>query len=206
MSVGAKLKRLRFHLKRGRAKIAKILGYNERRRKAIKRLESEWHHVGVMFDDTDLSQIPANAPAVAGYTSGNWPTYWELAKRFPHAWKLSIAVSASHDADCLDVEAGDASPEQASAWVKRQIARGVKRPVVYCSVSGMDSLLELLAGAGISRDQVRVWTAHYTFAAHRCGPHSCGALSATTADATQWTDQALGRVLDESLLTDGFFR
>ncbi|HWW67307.1 MAG TPA: hypothetical protein VNY83_04935 [Solirubrobacterales bacterium] len=203
MNVGERIKQLRSRLARGRSAIRRIVAFNTRRRRAIKRL-SEQLGGTVMFDSVDVGQIPARAPAVAGYTAGRWPTYWELVKRFPHAAVLSIAIAASYDATCLDIEAGDATPAEAPAWVRRQIARGVKRPVVYCSVSSMDALLGKLERAGIKREQVRVWTAHYTFAPHLCGPHSCGALRSTIADATQWTDQALGRNLDQSLVAAGF--
>jgi peptidoglycan hydrolase-like protein with peptidoglycan-binding domain len=54
------------------------------------------------------------------------------------------------------------------------------------------------------RGAVRLWTAHYGLGAHICGPSSCGALS-IDADGTQWTSSALGRTLDQSLLTDSFF-
>jgi hypothetical protein len=145
-----------------------------------------------------------NAEAVAGYTSGAWPTYPKLLGLFPKAKKLSIAVSAEHDADCLDIENGDASPAQAPAWVRRQKARGVKKPVVYSSVSQMANVLGVLKASGIKRSQVRVWTAHYTFRAHRCD-RDCGYGFNTTADATQYTDKALGKNLDASLISDEFF-
>lgn len=157
-----------------------------------------------MFDSIDISQIPASAKAVAGYTSGNWPTYPELVKHWPHAHRLSIAVTSSHDADCLDVEPGDATPTDAAAWVRRQQQRGVKRPVLYCSLSGAQTLLETLARAGIPRSNVRLWTAHYTGKAHLCSP-ACGFGLKASADATQWTDHALGRNLDESLCNGQFF-
>lgn len=204
MSIRDRIAKLRARLRRGRAKIKRIVGFNSRRRQAIKRLESELGS-RAMFDSVDVAQIPASATAVAGYTAGSWPTYWELVKRFPHASVLDIAIAASYDATCLDIEAGDATPAEAPAWVRRQHARGVKRPVVYCSVSAMDQLLALLEQAGIGRKEVRVWCAHYTFTPHICGPHSCGELRSTRADATQWTDQALGRNLDQSLLDEGFF-
>lgn len=158
----------------------------------------------VMFDSVDLKQIPEDAPAVAGYTSGHWPTYPHLAKLWPHARHLSIAVTASHDAECLDVEPGDATPDQAAAWVKRQHARGIKRPVVYTSVSSAQNLIGRLSAAGIKRGDVRLWTAHYTHKPHRCGP-TCGYGLQSTADATQWTDKSHGRNLDESLCGPGFF-
>lgn len=157
-----------------------------------------------MFDSVDVSQIPATAKAVAGYVSGRWPTYPALVKDFPHAHRLSIAVNAREDADCLDVESGDAVNSQAAAWVKRQIARGVKRPVVYTSVSNAPALLAALKQAGIKRPQIRLWTAHYTFKEHRC-TSKCWPGFTGTADATQYHDHALGKNLDASLCSPTFF-
>lgn len=199
-----RIKRLRKAIARGAHHIAQIHRNNRVRRQVIKRLRHE-HRATAMFDSIEVDQIPTNAPAVAGYVGGNWPTYLELQTRFPKAEKLSIAISASEDAQCLDIEAGDATPGQAPGWVRRQLARGVKRPVLYTSASQMDLVVSVLRAAGIGRSQVRLWSAHYTFAPHLCGPHSCGEVHSTTADATQWTDAALGRNLDQSLVAAGFF-
>lgn len=157
----------------------------------------------IMFDSVDLSQIPKDAEAVAGYVDGQWPTFSDLVFKWPEAHRLSIAVSASSDAECLDIETGDATPAQAPAWVRRQIKKGVEKPVVYSSVSVMDEVISELQAAGISRNEVRVWTAHYTNN-HLCGPGTCKEMSAS-ADATQWTNNALGKSLDQSVLTKGFF-
>jgi hypothetical protein len=63
-----------------------------------------------MFDSTTVADIPSTGmDAVAGYVGGNWPTLPALVKRFPHLPALSIAVNASQDAQCLDVEKGDAT-------------------------------------------------------------------------------------------------
>lgn len=156
----------------------------------------------VMFDSITLDAIPAHAQAVAGYTSGNWPTYNEVVRRWPHAQHLSIAVSASHDAECLDIESGDAVPAQAPAWFHRQRARGVAKPALYASLSVASNVIAECSKAGIKREEYRLWTAHYTGAPHLCGPSE--GLS-SHADATQWTDRALGRNLDESLCNDAFF-
>lgn len=158
----------------------------------------------VMYDSVDVAQIPADAAAVAGYVDGEWPTYNELVKKFHNSQKLSIAVFASDNAECLDVEKGDATPDQAPAWVKRQLDRGVSRPAVYSDVSDMPEVLALLADAGIARGDVRVFTAHYTYIEHRCTA-LCGFGFKGIADATQWTDKALGRNLDQSLVADDFF-
>ena len=158
-----------------------------------------------MFDTTTPDEVPTgNVQAVAGYVGGHWPTYARLAQDHPQAHHLSIAVNAHEDAECLDVEAGDATPDEAPAWVKRQQGRGVQRPVLYASVSAMAAVLAALARAGIDRSQVRLWTAHYTGHAHLCTAR-CGFGFRWTADATQWTDRALGRNLDESVCIDSFF-
>lgn len=157
-----------------------------------------------MYDAVDTTAIPADAMAVAGYVNGRWPTFSSLAKSHPNAKRLSIAVSAEADAECLDIERFDAVPAQAPAWVRRQKARGVKKPVVYCSVSDAPKVLSILDISGIRRSQVRLWTAHYTGKPHRCDS-ACGFGLATKADATQFTDKALGKSLDASLVSAGFF-
>lgn len=161
----------------------------------------------VMYDDIDPSLIPKDAPAVAGYVGGHWPTYPTLGKLFPNAPKLSIAVTSQEDAECLDVEPGDATNVVAPTWVKRQLARGVVRPVVYTSASNVAALLAMLDSAGIRRKDVRVWTAHYTGKPHLCSKSACGYdVAGGEADATQFTSHALGRSLDESLCSPSFFK
>ena len=157
-----------------------------------------------MYDSVNVAEIPADAKAVAGYVNGKWPTYPKLVKGWPHAERLSIAVSADADADCLDVERYDATPDQAAGWVKRQQARGVHRPAVYSSVSEMAHVQAALARAGIKRREVRLFTAHYTGKPHLC-TGACGFGFTGRADATQYTDKALGRNLDASRLAPSFF-
>ena len=155
-----------------------------------------------MWDSITISEIPANAEAVAGYTSGHWPTYPELVKRFPHAHVLSIAVQASQRARCLDCEPGDASVAQAPQWFRTLADRTQGPPVLYTSASSVGQLIAAMAGAGIKRSEYLIWSAHYTFKEHICAPGTCGYLP---ADATQWTDKALGRNLDQSICSDHFF-
>jgi hypothetical protein len=169
--------------------------------------------VDVMFDAVEPSQIPVDAPCVAGYTGGAWPTYHELDDLFPHAHHVSIAISASEDADILDVEPGDASPDQAPGWAARQIVRRKKdphfynlsKPVVYGSVSSVAEIRHYLHGAGLL-DEVNIMSAHIGEGEHICGPDSCGypGIDEPVA-ATQHTWTALGRNLDESKLGRDFF-
>lgn len=156
----------------------------------------------VMYDSVDLDQIPASAGAVAGYVGGAWPTYAEVVKRWPHAKHLSIAVNASEDAECLDIENGDATPAECPQWLARQLRRGVRRPVFYASQSVVGEIVAILKAQDCPRERYRIWSAHYTGQPHICGAHE---RLSWAADATQWTDKALGRNLDESLCTSAFF-
>ncbi len=159
-----------------------------------------------MYDSTNVGTLPPGADAYAGYVQGAFQTFAALRRLFAPsgAHLLSIAVFASGDADCLDIESGDATVAQAPGWVKRQLARGAHRPCLYTSVSNMDALVSALGGAGISRAEVRLWSAHYGQGKHMCGPSTCG-LTGHACDGTQWTDAALGRSLDESVLLSDFF-
>jgi hypothetical protein len=159
-----------------------------------------------MYDSTNVGTLPPGADAYAGYVQGAFLTFPALQRLFAAdgAHLLSIAVFASGDADCLDIESGDATVAQAPGWVKGQLARGAPRPCLYTSVSNMDALVATLSGAGISRAEVRLWSAHYEQGKHICGPGTCR-LTGHACDGTQWTDAALGRRLDESVLLSDFF-
>jgi hypothetical protein len=155
-----------------------------------------------MFDSIDLSAIPSDAQFVAAYVGGLWPTYDQAVVRFPHATILSVAVSASENADCLDVEAGDATVGQVAAWVKRQAARATWQPCLYASVDNMPAVLAALTAADINLSDCRFWSAHYTGEAHVCGPTTCKAIDRPMT-GTQWTG---GANLDQSLLDNTFFQ
>ena len=148
-----------------------------------------------MFDSVTVGQIPAGPRAVAGYTAGLFPTYPVLLRMFPHAIVKSIAIAARWHAQCLDVEPGDATPSQVVAWVRADRAAGFARPCVYSSIwEYVHEVRPLLAAAGISRSSIFEWDADYTNVRH---------LDAGF-DATQWTETAMGRNLDESTATLAF--
>jgi hypothetical protein len=161
-----------------------------------------------MFDSALNDQFPSGAAAYAAYVDGsvgNQPNYAYIVSKFPRARHLSIALFAGNNADVLDVEPGAASVSDVPGWYDRQVRRGIQRPVIYASASTMnDSILPALGQAGIARRKARLWTAHYGAGEHICAPNSCGLLS-TEADGTQWTADARGLVLDQSLLLDSFF-
>jgi hypothetical protein len=161
-----------------------------------------------MLDSITVANLPAGADAYLGYEDGKWPTFNALSARFPHAFLLSMAVSATADAEGCDMEAGDLTAQQVPAWVARQVQRAVWRPVVYASASSIPAVLGALGHAGIARPAVRLLSAHYGAGKHICGPVTCRYPGVPAADGTQWTDSAPGNAgtrVDESLLLDDFF-
>lgn len=149
-----------------------------------------------MYDSISPQSVPSFAStaqdAVAGYVGGHWPDFTALEQRFPRDHHLSIAVNAEEDADCLDVETGDARPDQAPSWVRRQHGRGVARPVLYANLSTMPAVQSALDDAGIPRGAVRLWVAHYDGVAE----------VPAGFDAKQFRSTA---AYDESVCLDNFF-
>lgn len=148
-----------------------------------------------MFDSVDVSTVPRDPFAIAGYTAGRWPTFIPLRKAFPSAHTVSIAISARYHADCLDVEPGDATPGEVPGWVHADERAGYRKPCVYSDWSEWTSQIRpVLERAGIRRSQVWEWDAFYNGV-----PHIDPGF-----DGTQWTDRAYGRNLDESLVVRAF--
>lgn len=156
-----------------------------------------------MFDDIDISLDPPGAYAYAGYVDGKWANFSQLEKTFPKAHLLSITVFGNK-AQCADVENGDMTNADVYGWFLQMQADGVWRPCVYTSASNAYSMQATMKANGFARDEYRLWTAHYTGTAHFCSPNTCG-YGMDQADATQFTDHALGKSLDESIIADDFF-
>ena len=135
-----------------------------------------------MYDSASPWDIPAGAPAVAGYGDGIY--VWKAASwaRFPGVPHKVIAVKSSDDGDVLDVENGDAAPADAPGWLTRQRARlqagEVDRFATYCSESLRQAVTEACQAAGVALpwEWVAVRTNTATMAE---GPRVV---------ATQWTD------------------
>lgn len=89
-----------------------------------------------------------NPQMVAGYLNGPyvWSDHdWGL---FPNAVHVGISVRASFtEGDVLDVEPGDATPQDAVGWVKARRAAGAD-PSVYCNASTWPSVKTAFAAAG----------------------------------------------------------
>lgn len=149
---------------------------------------------------------------LSGYVAGNWPDFPQiaaLAAQHPGMRALSISPFASVDADCLDVETGDAAIPDVYGWFTRQQARQLWRPVIYTSADNVNALVATMTANGFTRSSYRIWSAHYTGTAHICGPATCAYTNTrgviTACDGTQWADKDAGHNIDQSLLSPDFF-
>ncbi len=172
--------------------------------------------MGTMFDTTDdpaTTLAGLQVAAVAAYTNGKFANYGAAAREFPDAHLLEVDVLGQRVGNTGDFEAGDMPYSEAGPWAKALLSQGVPRPVVYFSVSNWSAVMQSLASAGVSRNQVRLWTAHYTGQPHLCSG-ACGEGIAGAADATQWASagapgtvpSAYGtRNIDVSITADDFW-
>lgn len=148
----------------------------------------------LMLDAVDVNDLNGLTPfVVAGYTSGYWPTYFDMvARHYPHV--ISIAVNTGHHAQCLDIEPGDASPDQAGGWVQADKAAGFGKPCLYASLSDWNAIDANLRAWGIDPHSIFRWVAYWTFRDELIQGF----------DAQQWTDRYLGRNVDASRVTPEF--
>lgn len=129
------------------------------------------------------------APKVAGYINGRYAwsqAQWNL---FPHTDHVHITVRPTANAgDVLDVEIGDATPEQTHGWIAMRNAAGLFRPTIYCNYSTVPAVRRSTGNfiLGVDYD---IWVAKYdgfSTAPPMVGP---GNLSARFA-AKQWESTA----------------
>lgn len=153
------------------------------------------------YDSIRPDQLPPEAKAAIGYVGGQWPTYTDgsLRRACPHAELIGLCVSPSLTGPGLDVERGDAIPDDIPSWLPKAT---VHLPVIYCAQSNLAACLQGVERAGKTRADVRFISAHYGQGEHLCAPHSCGA--AFEADGTQWyNDNSVP--IDRSILVEDFF-
>lgn len=144
----------------------------------------------VMYDSINASAIPADAQMVAGYVDGAF--MWSAADwaRFPNAVHVGIAVFASTNAgQVLDVESGNATPQEAPAWCRMRQAAG-QIPTVYCSDSTWPAVTAAFSAAGMPAPQW--WQALYDYVAQL--PPGCV--------AKQYTDNPPSNPYDTSVVAD----
>jgi hypothetical protein len=102
-----------------------------------------------MYDGVDAGTVPAGAEIYAGYVDGQWQSYDALVSKFPGALHVSICVTASDSARALDVESGDATPEEAPAWAAAQRKGGNPYPVVYMDEANWPAVKAAFSDQGV---------------------------------------------------------
>ena len=135
---------------------------------------------------------------LAGYNpGGSWPDFSLECELYPELHKqnriISIAITSYEDAEACDCESGDLSPSEVPAWVERQLARKVWRPVVYSSASVWQS--GLAATLSHHGDKIRRWVADWTYVPE----------IAAGFDMQQWTDHYMNRNIDGNDALANFF-
>jgi hypothetical protein len=132
-----------------------------------------------MYDSTNPNDIPTNVQLVAGYVSG--PYAWPASAwaRFSGIPQVRIATQAAHNVgNCLDVERGDATPEQAPGWVMRRRAAGVD-PTVYCNeLNSWPAVRAAFRAQGVP--EPHYWVSRYSMALE--GQVPAGAVARQYAD------------------------
>lgn len=118
-----------------------------------------------MADSVTARDIPRGKFAlVAGYVNG--PYKWSDADWAYHSGsrRVHIATSAAFNGgQVLDVEPGDASPNQAVGWVIRRRLAG-QDPTIYASASAIPAIRAAMSRAGVP--QPHYWVARWTGVAH----------------------------------------
>jgi hypothetical protein len=106
-----------------------------------------------MFDSTSSSDIPRDAALVAGYGDGRYRWTKHDWARFPPARCVVIATSAGFFAAIvLDVELGDATPEQAPGWIDGARLTTGWIPTLYGTRATLDRCRSLVTAAGLDCD------------------------------------------------------
>lgn len=177
-------------------------------RKLRKRVAAAWRALRaprLQYDSVSVENIPHNAKAAAFYVDGKYANEAAVKAQAPKARYTSIAVFASGVADCLDIEPGNATINEAPGWFfKMHKARSKRKPIFYIGAASADELVRRLSRAGIKRHEYILWTAHYGSGKHFCGEGSCPyAHSAGKVDATQFTTNE--ETLDESVCHPSFW-
>lgn len=101
-------------------------------------------------DSITASHIPIAGTDIAmGYVNGHWPSANDFGARFPNIPHVTIDVNGQRpDADVLDIENGDATPQGAVSWVRAKLARGGEKPVLYVNRGNITPVFNAMASAG----------------------------------------------------------
>ena len=103
-----------------------------------------------MFDGIEPGTVPAGADIYAGYDDGDWQSFAGLTAAYPGKLYVSICVTASGSARVLDIESGDAIPEEAPGWAATERASGNLYPVCYMNESTWPAVKAAFAAQNVA--------------------------------------------------------
>lgn len=107
----------------------------------------------IMYDSTAVPDCPSDGDIYAGYVDGSWADYDDMVRLHPGKRYVRISVNAfGPAADVLDIENGDATPNQAPGWVNRQHSNNVPLPACYCNRGNEDEVAAALEAAHVPTD------------------------------------------------------
>lgn len=75
----------------------------------------------MMYDSVNAHGIPKTALIIAGYIDGKFawtPEEWAMFDGYPHLEVRIACFASTDDGRVLDVEKGDATPDEAPQWVQ----------------------------------------------------------------------------------------
>lgn len=178
----------------------RLPGPNDRVFKIRKRhMQAEFLASNIMEDDTDTTQFTPGCVAYAGYSYGRWANMTKVrayaASQGARSFAYTGFISHLAGADALDIEPTLAVASDAPIAYRAGIRK------FYMSASQTATVKSHLVGAGIDLATCKFISAHYS-GPHICGPKTCGYPQ---ADATQFTDRYMGRILDATLLGPDFW-
>lgn len=122
---------------------------------------------GISQDAVPISQLFPAAKVVAGYANGSFEWVEGQWALFPNAQHVVISVFAQHNyGDVLDVESGDASPNQTEGWITMRKQAGLAMPTIYCD---RFTLPQIRSGTGhwIAGLDYDIWVADFTGQPHQ---------------------------------------
>jgi hypothetical protein len=137
-------------------------------------------------------QLKKGLPVYAGYYNGTFANLTGIAQWVgPNAIIVGVSPNGANGARCIDVEPGDATPSACPAFYHNSNHGGPGygqndngKPIIYTSAGDIQSVINEMSAAGISRSSYLIWSAHW-IGYHICGPGICGYPQ---ADACQYAD------------------
>jgi hypothetical protein len=94
-----------------------------------------------MADSTNVLDLPDGFDLYGGYDDGNWPDADAIEAAHPGKTVVRFTTDPrDNEGDCLDIENGDANPDDAPPWTLRRRQAGHRGPLNYFSESSRDAV------------------------------------------------------------------